>query len=77
MPTPRFRYINPISKDKRGLGDIECAGKMKILIFKLFQLKSVIQWEQQNKKPPEGGFSQNSKTEIRTCSQRQLKHWLR
>jgi hypothetical protein len=44
-----FCYINSMSKDKSGLGDMEFAGK-KTQTFKQFQLKSLIQWEQQNEK---------------------------
>ena len=66
-----------MGKDKRSLGDVEFAGKVKTQTFKQLQLKSLMQWEQQNKKPPEGGFSQNSQSEIKTYNLYQLKHWLR
>ena len=42
MGSPCFCYISPMSKDKRGLGDVEYAGKVKTQTFKQYQQELLI-----------------------------------
>ena len=64
MPTPLFCYISPMVKDKRGLGDVEFAGKVKTQTFKQYQQeqaksnKQNQKQQQQKKKEPEKSAQQ-------------------
>ena len=42
MGTPCFCYISPISKGKRGLGDVEFAGKVKTQTSKQYQQELLV-----------------------------------
>ena len=42
MGSPFFCYIDPMSKNKRGLGDVEFAGKVKTQTFKQYQQELLI-----------------------------------